>query len=435
MAFAELALYGGDRPEIAVGFAAIQALSLSVLLLLSREAAGALTSVRFQRLAGIFGALALWILVQLTPFASGMARDGWSAVGGPPSITLDRFATLVEWVKLLGLGAVFTLGVIVGRSGRTARLAFDGFGVLGAFYAAWAIADFYAGGRLGGAGPSDGRLMASLLSPNLAAACLGVFAIHGWVGGIRNGRASADPSKVVVFGRVRMSRAALPWAGLMTLSLWAVTLTASRGGLLSVLLGFGAVALMSLLRGRRTGGRHGSRTAKLPAALVGLLGTVLLLSSVGLIGARLRATSSGLTDRAVHLQVYFSELSHLPWTGLGMGTFRRFNTIIASASEAPRFWELGAMHNVYLQWGYEGGAPGAVLMFACVGLILWTVLTAPGSGRPGSAWIETAAGASILFLSHGLIDFDLQLVGLAVLWSLVLGAGFGAAERVASSRD
>jgi hypothetical protein len=426
---AELVLYGGDRQEIAVAFAFVQTVSFALVLALFPTAAEALVTKRFVRVAWMFGALGLWALFQLAPFPTGMAREGWAAVDASPAITLDKFATLVELVKLLGLGALFGLGAVVGRNGRRGEFAYAAFGAIGAAYAGWAILDFYLKGRLGGSGPSDGRLTASLLSPNVAAACLGVFAIHGWIGALRASRLDGAALFKGADGRTRLPRTAWRWIALMVLALWAVALTASRGGALSVLLGFGAATLATLERGPFRKARGESRQARFPIALPFIVAGVLLMASVGQIGDRLKDSSTGIADRAVHTHVYVTELGHLPWTGLGLGTFQRFNTVIANAAEAPRFWALGAMHNVYLQWLYEGGIPGAGLMFGCLAYVLVSILGMTRGLRSESAWIAAAAGASALFLIHGLVDFDLQVVGVAGLWAFVLGAGFGAAER------
>ena len=58
-----------------------------------------------------------------------MARSAWAAAGAPAAVTIDSFATLVELAKLLGLAAVFMVGVIVGGGERRSRAAFHALGL------------------------------------------------------------------------------------------------------------------------------------------------------------------------------------------------------------------------------------------------------------------------------------------------------------------
>jgi O-antigen ligase len=154
--------------------------------------------------------------------------------------------------------------------------------------------------------------------------------------------------------------------------------------------------------------------------------------SQGGFAERLRDYQIGMAGRTAYIDLYAGHLRDVPWTGFGLGTFARFNPLMLGPTAPARFWEFGAMHNVYLQWLYEAGVVGAALMFGClawaVGLVGWG-LTRPEAGR---RWTAAALGTSAMLAAHGLVDFDLQIHGVAALWALVLGAGVGAALRRAA---
>ncbi len=141
--------------------------------------------------------------------------------------------------------------------------------------------------------------------------------------------------------------------------------------------------------------------------------------------------SSGIADRQEILALYMQRLPLLPWSGFGLGTFRHFNNIIASAGDAERLWTFGAMHNVYLQWVFEGGYVGAVLMIGLVASLLWSIVSRRGGAH---LWSATAFGTSALILTHGMIDFDLQVPAVAGLWALMLGLGLGEGLGAAPGR-
>ncbi len=151
----------------------------------------------------------------------------------------------------------------------------------------------------------------------------------------------------------------------------------------------------------------------------------------GVVADRMRDVSSGVADRQGIVALYMHRLPLLPWSGFGLGTFRHFNNIIASAADAERLWTFGAMHNVYLQWVFEGGYVGAGLMFGLVAALMWNI--ARKRGRGSNVWSATALGASALILTHGAIDFDLQVPAIAAVWSLLLGLGLG--EGLDARRD
>ncbi len=96
--------------------------------------------------------------------------------------------------------------------------------------------------------------------------------------------------------------------------------------------------------------------------------------------------------------------------------------------------DLGAAHDVYIQWLLQAGVPGALAMFGAVGLILLAIVKGVAR-REGQRWLGVAClGAAVVFAVHGLVDFALDEPSLAAFFSAMLGLGYGLAERPASGR-
>jgi O-antigen ligase len=410
-------LQGGEALEIALPFAFAQCATLLAWLSYERAVADDVVRMRSLRPAYVlFGLVILWGAAQVSVSGLGMASDAWRAVGSRPVITLDKFATLAEVAKLIGLGAVFMLGLAIGARRARAALCWRWLAWAGAAYLAWGLFDYVVHPPK----PDNFntvRLVASLKSSNTTAALAGLIAILAWSQFLLRLKAVIGAASAF-WTRNSVRALGLPLS-LVAAALAVVALTGSRGGALCSFLGLAVSVVLVFAAAER---RRGDWRAAV-VALVGLcLVCLLILFSVGTVADKMRFAAEGVSDRQSILALYLDRLAHWPWTGFGLGTFRHFNDIIAASTDAFRLWGFGAMHNLYLQWLYEGGAPGAILMFACLGWILW--VTAICTARQGpSLWRVVSLSASALIMSHGLVDYDLQIPGLAAIWALYLGAG------------
>jgi O-antigen ligase len=426
--FLQLVLWGGDRREVALAFAFFETgLFALVLARRPRSSLNARIGEGFRVELALFLALTGWVLLQFAPLATGMAAGAWAEVGDAGAATLDRYATAVELAKLLGLGAVFGLGFIAAGSSRGADGVFKAWGLAAAAYAAWSIAGYYAHGRLGVHVTGDNRLAASFFTPNAAAGVFGISAVFGWAPLLTTVRRHLETEFRWADGVSEGVKKAWPWALLVGVNLWAIGLTASRGGALATLIGITATSLaLTFGSGRRLSDK-GTLTV-LGGAGVLLAVLSLLALAGGPLAGRLDPSRIAVTDRFAYWEVYIDRLSDLPWIGFGLGAFSRFNAFMANSPSAGTFWELGAMHNVYLQWIYEAGL-GAVLMFTLVAVLMMRTAVRLRRLRESRRWPATALGVSALLLAHGLVDVDLQLVGIAALWSFLLGAGLSAGSE------
>lgn len=413
--FVQIALFGADRLEVALFAALAHLILLTTVLACSDGARAALAAPTLRLPAALYILVLLWGLSQLGPWPTGMAKSGWAAAGAPGAVTLDKFATLAEVVKLAGMGAMFLLGVAIARNPLRAARVLDWLINLGLVYTAASLVYFIKWGQPDAEGRL--RLAGSLLNPNNTAALLTIFAVLATVAAVRLSRV----------GTRRLWPMIRPTA-LLVLAVWAAALTASRGGAVSGLLGIATAGALAAVSARRNGGPARTDLSLAFAAALFLAGAGILLSG-GIMPERMLYFSDGVADRLVNIRLYASELEQVPWTGFGLGAFDRFNNLIAGSAEGSRLWQFGAMHNVLLQWIYEAGWPGAILMFAAIAAVLLQV--ARGFRSAPSAQGAAAIAVSVILLSHGMIDFDLQVPAIATLWALLLGMAWPAERRTA----
>jgi O-antigen ligase len=416
-------LHGGEAPAEALPIAFAQVCLLVGWAWADPKALAPTAFRRACRVPALLAALlAGWLFLQLFVFGSGMAEDAWRLVGHAPRATLDVYASLAEMAKLCGFGALCIIGVRIGADARLRRGCWLALALGGVLYFGGII--FAELSVSSGAPDASRRLTGTFHGPNPNAALAGLMAVVAWR------RLWLDLP--ALFGdrsrtRAAVLRVALP-AILAALSLTALVMSGSRGGVIASLVGLACCGLATLRSDRI------ARNWK-PAALMGLLLAAFGLSALfgaGAVADRMLDASSGVADRQGILALYLERLPLLPWSGFGLGTFRHFNNIISSAADAERLWTFGAMHNVYLQWIFEGGYVGAGLMFGVVAALLWNIVSMGGRGP--NVWSAAAFGASALILTHGAIDFDLQVPAVAALWALLLGLGLGEGLDAGSRR-
>lgn len=418
--FSELLLFGGDRPAISLAFAALELLSLALLVITASWARAALLRLaQLDVLGPLFLGLLAWTALQMAPIPNLISDTGWAHAPGQVSVSIAPFSTLTEFLELAGLGAVFIMALAVGRDDDRAHAAWNTFGGLAALYAAWAMIQHVA--RLDTGVLIGARLTASLANANSAGCLFAIFVVVGWTAVLRT-VVSLHRDVLTTEKLTGLLLQASPWFILVLLSFAALSLTGSRGAAVAVLAGLitsTAVMAWSELSRRRT-----FYFILGAAGVIASLFVFLVLSS-GAVATRLAVTDAALSNRSEIIGIYLSQLARAPWNGFGLGTFRAFNNLLMDDGDRAVLWNLGALHNVYLQWIFESGWPGAALMFSTISVALVSIFRGLKRRRFGRTWIAGALAISAVVLTHGLIDFALQLPGVAGLWTLALGIGLG----------
>ncbi|WP_334163699.1 O-antigen ligase family protein [Phenylobacterium sp.] len=409
--FAGHALYGAMLPKTALTLALLGALLLGACLAhpkLRREL-GRLRGLALP--AALFAAVIVAGLWSMTPFAPGGPHPVWAYVGiSPGAATLDKSQTLLELIKLLGLGCLFGVGAASGGSDERARLTIHATLGLGVLLALWSFLSF-AGGDLG---PNVRRLGATFAAPNTAATLFGILFMLTIGAGIS--RARSAPS------RARFSSTA-PFAAAGLLFAVSLLATASRGGLVATAAGLLIFAALQVFSGKSNLSR-----ATLGAAGGMIAGAVLLAFTGQELVARLMGEGWELAGRREVFEAHWQAFKGAPWMGYGLGSFDTLNRLLLDARNAGDIWTVRAAHNVYLTWLEQAGLLGALSMFAALALIL-ARSTRNGLRRTRmTALIFALLAADVVVLAHGVTDFALETYSMAAFWSLLLGLQFALAQ-------
>ena len=402
-------------------------------------------------------------------WALALARGGWLA---PRRLRWAGVGPVLAALALVALGAVLPggagaqdLSLVAGavglcaaaavllRAGRAAAAGPLAVPVARAFFGAWVVvgvlhavvalvqvfAPQVADGDWIASSSVAGRAVGNLRQPNHLSSLMlwAAIALVAWrelhpapAGDASGAAATAGRAQ----GAMRSPRGLWAAATLcMALFIWAVVLTASRTGLLGVvLLALWGLADRRLSRPARWlllatplmyavawGGM--ARWAQLSAHT---FGGQQRLAEGDVSGSRLRIWADGLQLIAAH-----------PWAGVGWGNFNFAWSLTPFPQRHTAFFD--HTHNLPLQLAVELGLPLALLI---CGLLLWALVQA---GRrawaaPGAA---SAAGRSALMMVlliglHSLLEYPLWyayfLLPTAFAWGLALGLPGGAGAPQAS---
>lgn len=404
-------LFGANRTDLALGLAGLQALVLiwSLAFPFARRAL-AVTPILLPAL--LFAAVLAIGIYSLIPLGAPRRFELFPWLESPTG-SLYPWASLVETVKLAGLGCIFLQGVILGSS-RARGLLFLKLLVVGsAVYAAVGIGGFalssdtlFGSARLYHAD----RLAGSFLSANAAADVIGMALIVGvgLLGVDRSGRRSAGRRTDLVLG------------GSILVLTTALFLTGSRGALAAAAVALAVVAVARVLTLSR------GRTQK-------AFGLVLLCAFLGIaalaiatpMGERLSLVLGDVSARSAILGSHAPAIRAEFLQGYGAGTFARVNEMIQTPANIDRIWSVRALHNVYLQWIEERGLIGALAMWSALIVIFFR--TAFARGRMSRDRIAIL-GVSVMILVHGLVDYGLEVPSVAAQWAILLGIGYAAGK-------
>ena len=191
------------------------------------------------------------------------------------------------------------------------------------------------------------------------------------------------------------------------------------------MLGVGAVAVLALW------GK--SKRLTLRAVAAAIVGALLLVAVAGRpLLARASSTAFELADR---LNVYRGTLAAIgdrPLLGHGAGTFAAMFPIYRPAPLTPDLSWYTA-HDVYLEVAVGAGVPAFVLGLAMVAAMVWVMLRALARRKGALPCTMAALGAAVLVAAHSLLDFSLEIQGVALPFAILFGAGFGEALSVRPS--
>ena len=363
-----------------------------------------------------FGLTVLVALLSLTGVAPG-TRPIWAVIGLPDASTVDKSATILEIVKLLGLACAFSVGFGLGERERLGLKTIKAIVYCGAAFCLLAVITFAAG--LATQTQHD-RLEAFFLNPNTAGSfCAAILCLC---------------AGLVIRG-ARQVRATGRWDGLAgsllcaVIALTALLMTNSRAASAVAVLGLGLIIVWQTLAGRLK-----VRHAIGVAAIVGGVILIAVLAS-GRVVSRIGSLDEDASLRGLIGAVHWRAFTDAPWMGHGLGSFETVNRTRLTADTFGSLWNIRSAENVYLQWLEEAGLLGALPMFACIGVILGVTALNISRRRSMLSPLHALMAVNLVFILHGAVDFGLQTPSISTFWAFLLGLQLAWSEGSSSRRS
>ncbi len=383
--------------------------------------------------AGLFVGVCFWALIQslsITP--EGLHHPLWSitaeALGKalPGAISVNPYATGTALLRLMTYGAVFWLALQLGRDSRQAELILHGIVFAITAYALYALILWSIGsdtilwyekwaGKV--------RLTSTFVNPNNFATFAGLGCVASLALLVRSLRNSfrareGDQAKhrIIRFVHMASGRAGIYLLTLIV-TLGALFLSASRGGFLATLFAMGLLISFSLLKGR-------PGIFNLTAVFIIAVALFIFVFDLGGVNLADRFQHSEL--QAGHrLAIYKQTIQAIvdsPWLGTGYGTFRDVYPMYRD--EAITSWGvIDLAHNTYLENLLELGVPAALALFLAIGACVWLCFRGALTRRRRGHFPLIGFAASVLVAMHSLVDFSLQIPGVAITYAALLGLG------------
>jgi O-antigen ligase len=374
----------------------------------------ALAGHRVTLLAG--AAFVLWTALTAWPLPAPMGglAHPWSEFTflRSPSISIAPGATLLAAVFLLAPLAAFVLGALAGADRSARAWAGRVLAILTIGFALISLGDF--------AGDAVKRLDAGLSSANSAAvlfAALGLMSLGGALRAARRAPPGRSLPRPLGFLQSIVS-APLSTAAAFT-AFMCVTLTLSRGGFIAG--GLGLLMFFVVLAKRSSDGSQ--RGFSIPRLLLGLALPafgVLLATSPALI-ERFDAGTASFIGREQLFAAHWDAFVQRPVLGHGAGAYDQLNAMAMTLENMGALRQAGAAHNIFVQCMEESGLIGFALASVAIGACLQRTIVKAFASAPGREWNAAALGVSAIFLSHGAIDFAVQVPAIGALYAYALG--------------
>jgi O-antigen ligase len=384
----------------------------------------------------LFLFVALWAFAQTSPVASiAFAHPIWAmasdalAVGLPATISVDPPATLRALTRLLTDASVLWLAIQLCRDSSRALFLLQAVAAIVAAYAAYGLVLAVAAGAAIPFfdAPAGGPVRSTFVNRNSFATYAGLGLIDVVALAMRLYRREIPDAAGAVSYRLSAFIATtgkrggvLIGAGLLILV--ALLGTLSRGGVLSTAVGVFAVLALTATRGSQKRGERVEAIIFVAAAIA----VAFVFFGDRFVG---RIVASGVDDTS-RLAVYviaFRAIMDAPLLGFGYGTFADVFPMYRDQSIPPfDTWELA--HNTYLEvWLGLGLLFGTALM-AAIGLLALKCLAGAVKRRRDAVAPVVATAATLLIGAHALVDFSLQMEGVALTFMALLGAGVAQSE-------
>jgi hypothetical protein len=384
----------------------------------------------------LFLLVVLWIVLQTATWAPGALQHPiWSmaadVLGRPVagSISVDRDLTALSLLGLITSACVFWLAMQLCRNAERAEKLLTAIAVTGVFYALYGLAAFVIspGYTLWYENPeANGFLTSTFYNKNTYGTYAGIV-LCTLVGlSLSYYRRRAAEAGVSFKYRLAVLLDVTGGGGTVLLAAIFVTLvslllTASRGAIVST--AFGLIVISALGSRSKRRGREQRLTV--------IIGALLLASIFVGFGDEFlgRVESNGVVDaqRLAVANVTISSTLHSPALGYGYGTFGAIFPMFRDRSIGIfNRWLMA--HNSYLEVFQGLGLVFGAMLIGSVSILAARCLKGATTRYTTLTPSRVAAGVSLLVGLHALVDFSLQIQGVALIFAAILGAGVAQSE-------
>jgi O-antigen ligase len=442
-------LFFGANVPLAWGLNAVVFSSILVALMLGLTVSRRPLPVPMSRLdvpLAAFAVVLTWIFLQAqTWFPAWLHHPAWSRAGSLVGAELDSAIsanvgeTLLGLLRLTTAVCVFLIAVQLGRDPAWARRILVAVAAAGAVHAIYALALAAMGPDLAsvflspalfkleqGKGQGVGSMLSGFfvnrnhLAIYLALALVAAWGLfmkdlrrslkdHGYHGGRETvAKLLHVGSDVGLYSLVVVPIAA------------ALLLTTSRAALFLSLSAILVVVALEQTRSK-SGNRYTSRIA-LGVAAVGLI--IALTARGDLIGQRIAGSivSTSEESRWAAAMITWRAAMEKPLVGWGYGAFANVFPSYRDDSVAVSGTWLEA-HNSYMEAMLGLGIPVAIVLWVGLGWIAWRCFRGAVTRRQDELAPQVAFGAFLIVAVHALVDFSLQIQGIALTFAAIIGAG------------
>lgn len=379
----------------------------------------------------LFGAVAIWIVLQALPLApAGLADPIWaeaSRVLGTPlgaSISVNPEATLSGLMRLLSYAAVFWLALQLCRRPEQARIAIGAVAFIGGAYALYGVVIYLTGNDwilIWRKWAYQTALSSTFVNRNsfatFAGLCL-LCAVALFINGFRHLLTIDRPARqrIVMIAETVFSQSLMRTATLLVLMI-ALVMTGSRAGTASALIAL-LVLMLTYMRGNALRAGH---VAAITLFVGGIMGLTLAIGG-GLLADRLALSDTELSanERSVVYTATVEAIRTVPWTGTGYGTYREvFAAYRPEALSSHLYWDKA--HHVYLENALELGIPAMLCLNLSILLLAGEALRGLWRRRRDRTGPAIGVAATVLVGLHSFFDFSLQMPAVSVLYAFIMG--------------
>ncbi|MDH3255047.1 MAG: O-antigen ligase family protein [Acidobacteriota bacterium] len=222
------------------------------------------------------------------------------------------------------------------------------------------------------------------------------------------------------------------WLVLLPLTLFglALLLSRSRGGFLTLLATLSFIGLLLVLR-------RGRRRHRAPSPALVVIFLVLSLGFGALVGLGGLSERFGNRSDDWRVRIYADTvrvIAENPWSGVGPGMFGWRYPQVQTAETTKR---INHAHSDYLEIVAEWGVPLSAVFFA---FLFWRLArsvrqTLVIRGREDGLILLGATAAVFGVLLHGLVEFNLHIPAVLMVFFLVLGLAWAAEVGPVSERN